>query len=95
MAKKKSIVSEDLKDLKIKLQEGKVIIGSDRVMKALRLGTIKQVFLASNSTEEIKEDVNHYANLSEVKVVNLDLDNEELGVFCKKNFFVSALAIEE
>jgi len=95
MAKKKSIVSEDLKELKVKLQEGKIIIGTERVMKALRNSATKKVFLASNSPEKTQEDINHYAKLSEVKVVNLELDNEELGVFCKKNFFVSVLAIEE
>ncbi len=95
MAKKKLIVDEDLKELKTKLQEGKVIIGTDRVMKALRQGNVKKIFLAKNSTQKTKEDVNRYSKLSEVKVVNLELDNEELGVFCKKNFFVSTLAIEE
>jgi large subunit ribosomal protein L30e len=95
MAKKKLIVNEDLKELKSKLQEGKVILGTDRVMKALRNSATQKVFLASNTTEKTKEDVNHYANLSEVKIVNLELDNEELGVFCKKNFFISVLAIEE
>ncbi len=95
MAKKKSILNEDLRELKTKLQEGKVIIGTERVMKYLRNGSVKQVFLASNCTEKTQEDIGHYARLSDVKIINLNLDNEELGVFCKKNFFVSVLAIEE
>jgi large subunit ribosomal protein L30e len=81
----------DLNDLKTKLQEGKVIIGLDRVMKNLKAGKLTIVLFAKNSRQDVKDDLTHYAKLGSVKVEELDLDNEELGVFCKKNFFVSTV----
>ncbi len=95
MAKKQE-TGKELKELKVKIQEKKVLIGLDRVLKALRSKTIKKVFLASNCPEKMKKEIDYYANLAEVPVLSLDLDNEEFGLFCKKNFFVTVLgSIEE
>ena len=94
MAKKKEIV-EDVRDLKTKLVEGKTVIGTQRVLKALKSKTLKVVYLAKNCPQKIKDDVLYYAQLADVPVVVLEQDNEELGTFCKKNFFVTVLATTE
>ena len=91
MAKKKVVLSEELKSLKDNLQQGKIIIGTERVMKGVKNGSIKEVFLAKNCPQDVKEDFQHYAKLSGFSVIELGMDNEELGVFCKKNFFIAVL----
>ena len=92
MAQKKEI-TEDLKYLKSKIQSKKVIIGADRVLKALKSGQLETVLLANNCPLKLKEDLDRYVNLAKVKLVELGMSNEELGVFCKTNFFVSALGV--
>lgn len=94
MAQKEDI-SNDLKELKAKLQQDKVVVGADRVLKGLRKNTLTKVFLSSNCPAKTKGDVMHYAALAGVPVSQLELDNEELGLFCKKNFLIAALGTEE
>ncbi len=94
MAKKKEVI-EDVRDLKAKLVEGKAIIGTQRVLKALKTGSLKTVYLAKNCPQKTKEDIVYYAGLCEAPVVTLEQTNEELGTFCKKNFFVSVLATQD
>lgn len=89
MAKKKQTVN--LKELKERIEEKKVVIGADRVLKQLKFKKLQTVFLASNCPDKIKIDVEYYANLAKTPVAELNYDNEELGIFCKKNFLVSVL----
>ena len=94
MANKKEIDSI-IKELKTKIQENKVIIGTDRVLKRLQAGKLNKIYIASNCPQKTKDDLQHYAKLTEISITELEYDNEELGVFCKKNFFVSVLGIIE
>ena len=94
MAKKKETV-EDVRDLKAKLLEGKTIIGTQRVLKALKSKSVKTVYIAKNCPDKIKDDITYYAKLAETPVITLEQDNEELGTYCKKNFFVCVLASTE
>lgn len=88
-------IETHMKDLKAKLQEGKVIVGKERVLKHLREKSLAKVFLASNCPKDLKEDLVNFAKLVKVPVVELTLNNEELGLFCKKNFFIAVLATTE
>ena len=92
MAKKKEL-SEELKLLRDIVKEGKAIVGKEKVIKAFKTGELSKVFLANNVAEDTKETVEHYANLANVSVIVLELNNEELGVLCKKNFFISVVGI--
>jgi ribosomal protein L30E len=94
MAKKKEL-SEELKLLRDRVKEDKAIVGMERVIKALKTGNLSKVFLASNVAEDAKENVEHYTKLANISLVVLGLDNEELGVLCKKNFFISVIGITE
>ncbi|MBI2662191.1 ribosomal L7Ae/L30e/S12e/Gadd45 family protein [Candidatus Woesearchaeota archaeon] len=88
-------LSKEVKELKEKVQEGKAIIGTERVLKALKKKVLISVYLAKNCPVKSKEDVEYYAKLAKIKVVNVEYTNEELGIFCKKNFFVSVLGTTE
>ncbi|MBT4935956.1 50S ribosomal protein L30 [Candidatus Woesearchaeota archaeon] len=91
MAKKD--VDEQTKEIKKQLQEGKVQVGTESVIKGLKKGTLSKVFVAKNCPENVKSDIQHYVQLGNVELVELTMTNEELGVLCKKNFFVSVLGI--
>ena len=90
MAKKKD-VGKELKFLRAQVQEGKAIIGTERVLKELKAKRLSRVFLASNCPTKLKEDIQYYAGLANVFVVELEQNNAELGLFCKKNYFISVL----
>jgi len=81
-----------MKLLKEAVKEKKVIIGADRTLKNLKLGKLKRIYLASNVKQDIKEDIEHYTKLFNVKLVQLKENNEELGLICKKQFSVSVLS---
>jgi len=86
-------IEKELKDLKQKLVDGKTIIGAEQVLKSLKSNGLTQVFVASNCPTNIINDISYYSKLSQVPVISLKFSNEELGVFCKKNFFVSVIGI--
>ena len=88
--------AEEMKQFQVKIQEGKVIIGIDRVLKALKDKKLHAVFIAKNCPATIKKDLSYYAKLVQVPIIELEMGNEELGIFCKKNYFVSVVGtIEE
>jgi ribosomal protein L30E len=93
MAKRKEL-SEEIKLIRSKISDSKALIGADRTLKALRSKGLEKVFLAKNCPQTIKEDVEKFAKMANVDVVVLDQDNEELGVICKKTFFISVIGIE-
>tara|TARA_Y100000310_G_scaffold325841_1_gene389972 strand:- start:1826 stop:2074 length:249 start_codon:yes stop_codon:yes gene_type:complete len=71
------------------LKEEKLIYGRDRVLKMLKNGGAKKVFVARgfNDTPLIEK----YAGLAGVDVVVLDEKPIEVGLACKKQFPVSVL----
>ena len=86
---------EKLKKLIARAQDGKAFIGKESVMKALRAHKVKTVLLAKNCPAATKEDIHHYASLAGALVVEVNHTNEEIGVLCKKNFFISVAGIAE
>ncbi len=88
---KAEVKEEENKELKNRIHSGNVIIGNSRVIKALQAGKIKTVFIAKNCPSKIRDDLLHYAKLAGAEVVNLEQNNEELGIICKKNFFVAVV----
>lgn len=71
----------------------KIVLGSKRTIKYLKLGKISKVFLSKNAPEEIREDIKYYSKLGNIEVEELELNNEELGAILKKPFKVSVLSI--
>lgn len=94
MAKKKEI-SKEILDLKKGLAEGKAVVGAKTVLRDLKDDKLGKIYLASNCPKEIEEDIRHYSDLVKVPVIVLDVDNEEIGVLCKKHFFISVLGIKK
>jgi len=84
-----------LKDIRKALEENSAIIGTERVIKGLKRGEIKEVYLASNCPADTANEIKYLAKLSGCKVSRLKKTNEELGVFCRKPFFIAVIGIKK
>lgn len=74
------------------LKKEKLIVGSKRTLKLLKNEKLKKIFLASNCDDIIKKEINKYAKIVNVDVVELNISNEELGARYKKPFAISVLS---
>ena len=92
MAKAKK-VDKDIEDIKRLIKEGKAVIGQKSVIRGLRAGSIGKVYLASNSSSILTEDVEHMSRMGSFSIKRLGCPNDELGVICKKPFSISVLGI--
>ena len=91
MAKK--IQGSGLQELKASVQEGKIIVGREKVLQGLRKGNLRKIFLAKNCPDDVRGDVVYYAGLQNVSIEMMEATNEELGIICKKNFFVAVVGL--
>lgn len=81
-------------EIKKLLKSKALIIGADRVLKALKKKDLAKIFLASNASAELVKDIAYYSSLSKVDVEKLDIPNDELGIVCKKPFSISAIGMK-
>jgi len=82
-----------LAEIKKMLKSGSLVIGTERTIKALKLGKVQKVLLSSNCPADVEKDINYYAGLSGAEPHKLEYKNEELGAICKKPFSVSVLSM--
>jgi ribosomal protein L30E len=78
-----------LKDI---MKEKEMILGERVVLKQIRLGKISEVFIAKNCKVDLRETLDHYSKEFGIKVVELEVDAEEVGSICKKQFAIAILA---
>ena len=81
------------KELVNALKTGKVILGSRKTLKLVKLGKAKAVIVAENAPPEIRDDIIYYARLSNIPVYVYPGTSLELGAVCGKPFTVASLAI--
>jgi large subunit ribosomal protein L30e len=82
-----------VEEIKKNLRSKRLVLGTERTIKQLKLGHVSKVFLSSNCQESVRKDVNYYGSLGGCAVESLDVPNEELGVICKKPFSISVAGI--
>lgn len=87
---KKTLTSTEIKKL---LKEKKLVIGTERTLKNLKLGRVDKVILTSNCPEKIQKDIEYYAGLGKAESIKIKYPNEELGIMCRKPFAISVLSI--
>jgi len=80
-----------LENLKKALKEGKVVFGTERTLKMMKDGKVKEVVICSNCKEAAEKEIMHDADVLGIKVVKAKENNEELGILCKKPFSISVL----
>jgi large subunit ribosomal protein L30e len=75
------------------LQSKKLVIGTDRTIKSLKLGKLKKVFASANVPADLMADLEHYTNIAKTELVKLDVPSDDLGTLCKKPFSISVLGL--
>ena len=91
MAKK--IEKTSVEEIKKNLKTDKLVIGTDKTLKLLKLGKLAKIFIAKNTAELIENDLNYYSKINNVELSKLNIDNEEMGVLCKKPFSISVIGL--
>ena len=86
-------MADIIAELKKLLKEDKLVLGADEVLKGLRTGRFSKIYIAANCPEQLKGDIEHYASISDVEVVDTGLQNEELGDICKKPFSIAVMGL--
>jgi len=81
--------------IRVAVDTGNVILGSKKSIQNLKLGKGKLVIIAENAPEDIKEDVEYYAKLSNIPVYVYNGSSVELGSVCGKPFTVTTLLIQD
>ncbi|RLG89550.1 MAG: 50S ribosomal protein L30e [Thermoprotei archaeon] len=75
------------------IRTGKVVLGSKRSIKLVKLGKAKAIVIASNVPSNIRSDIEYYAKLSHIPIVEYPGTNMELGAICGKPFSVAVLTV--
>jgi ribosomal protein L30E len=81
----------NLEDIKKLISEGKTCLGTESTLKNLRLGKLSKVLISNNCPENVKEDINSWG--TEVEIIQVDQNNEKLGIICKKTFHISVIGV--
>ncbi len=89
---KKTVVNET-DEIKKNLKTDKLVIGTDKTVKLLKLNKLAKIFIARNTAELIEADLNYYSKINDIEVLKLNIDNDELGVLCKKPFSISVIGL--
>lgn len=84
-----------MKELSEALKSKKLVFGSERTIKLLKNDKLSKIFIAKNCNEETVKEIEKYAKLNEVNIIKLEMNNEEVGAFCKKPFSISVLSLEK
>ena len=92
---KKVVADENIVQIKKGLEDEKVVIGNDRVMKELRNGNLLKIYLSANCAEDMKETLEHYAKLTGTEMIQLPYPNDEFAVLCKKPFSISVVGLKK
>ncbi|MGL6297992.1 MAG: 50S ribosomal protein L30e [Methanobacteriaceae archaeon] len=81
--------------IRLAVDTGNVILGTEKSLQALKLGKGALAVIAENSPADIKADVEHYSNLSEIPVYTYEGSSVDLGSVCGKPFTVATLVIDD
>jgi len=85
-----NITIDELKKLAL---EKKVIFGSNDVIRKLKQGKIRKVFLASNVPNDVEEDIQHNASITQAEIEKIGLPNDEFGMLFKRVHPVLAIGV--
>jgi large subunit ribosomal protein L30e len=81
--------------IRVAVDTGKVILGSNKSTQAIKLGEGELVVIAANTPKDVKADIETYSKLSEIPVHTFEGSSVELGSICGKPFTVSVLVVQE
>lgn len=81
-----------LEALKEALKSQKVTIGSKEVVRKLKRGEVKKIFVASTCSQIMRDIIKRYALQTKIEVVELSVPSSEVALLCKKNYPISILS---
>ena len=81
--------------IRVAVDTGDVTLGSEKSIQSLKLGKGQRAVVAENAPKDIIEDVEYYANLSEIPSFVYDGSSVDLGSVCGKPFTVATLIIND
>jgi len=87
------VKKQELNDIKKELKKRKFVIGTKEVIKNLKVNKLEKIYIASNCNDNSKKELEYYSKLLKTPVITLKQPNDELGVICKKQYFISMLGI--
>jgi ribosomal protein L30E len=93
--KDKKVEDKDVVEMLSFLKSGNLKFGAKITEKSFKKGIVKKVYASSNCDDLTLKKIKHYAKILNVDVVELDLDNEELGSKLQKPFLVSMVCVVE
>ncbi|MFQ6085840.1 MAG: 50S ribosomal protein L30e [Candidatus Bathyarchaeia archaeon] len=83
------------RSIQMAIETGKVVIGSNRIVKDTRLGKLKLIILSSDCPEDRGDEIRHLASLSMIPIYTFEGSSVHLGTVCGKLFRVAALGIKD
>jgi large subunit ribosomal protein L30e len=91
MKKAESTLPAEIKKL---FEQGKLVLGEERTMRMVKNGTAKKVYLSTTVKVDLKQDVERYASIAKIDVVEVPMTADEIGALCRKQFGVSILSVK-
>ena len=81
--------------IRVAVDTGDVTLGSEKSIQSLKLGKGQLAVVAENAPKDIIEDVEYYANLSEIPFIVYDGSSVDLSSVCGKPFTVATLIVND
>ncbi len=81
-----------LEALRSAVKSEKVTIGAKEVLRKLREGEVKKVFLANTCSPKVRDEIKRQALVKKVEVTELAVPSAEVALICKKNYPISVLS---
>ncbi|MFX0091176.1 MAG: 50S ribosomal protein L30e [Candidatus Hodarchaeota archaeon] len=95
MADQKVDINTLQKAINMATKTGKVEFGAKKALSNAKLGNAKLFVIAANCPEYLKEDLEHAALLSNLKILPFPKSSWELGAICGRPHKIGILTIKE
>jgi ribosomal protein L30E len=80
-------------EIRKKIKENKIVIGLSSTKKNLLNKNLEKVIIAKNCPENLKEEFEKYCKITGTEIEITEMNNEELGILCKKQYPASFLGV--
>ncbi|RMG34813.1 MAG: 50S ribosomal protein L30e [Methanobacteriota archaeon] len=74
-------------------KSGKTKLGMKYAIQAAKLKEAKAIVVAANAPKELREDLEYYAGLSGVPIIEYPKTSQDLGVVCGRPHLTAAVTI--
>ena len=92
-SREKKEEDKDVKDLLAFAKEKRLVFGAKSAEKLFKNAKVEKVFVATNSDEFSLEKIEHYGKISNVEIIKLSIDKDELSQKLGKPFQISVVSI--